>query len=79
MWSNLVAVCGIIFLCGFVGLVMYSKYFDCDPLNAQVSHAMIYASKMRWIIYIVIYDASLLHALMQYWIVLKHNSRIYFY
>jgi hypothetical protein len=37
MWSNLVAVCGIIYLCGFVGLVMYSKYFYCDPLTAQVS------------------------------------------
>ncbi|XP_046643004.1 sodium-coupled monocarboxylate transporter 1-like isoform X1 [Daphnia pulicaria] len=36
MWSNLVAVCGIIYLCGFVGLVMYSKYFYCDPLTAQV-------------------------------------------
>lgn len=37
MWSNLVAVCGIILLCGVVGLVMYSKYFDCDPLTAKVS------------------------------------------
>ncbi|XP_057371552.1 sodium-coupled monocarboxylate transporter 1-like isoform X2 [Daphnia carinata] len=36
MWSNLVAVCGIILLCGVVGLVMYSKYFDCDPLTAKV-------------------------------------------
>ena len=29
-------VCGIIFLCGCVGLVMYSRYFDCDPLTSLV-------------------------------------------
>jgi hypothetical protein len=36
MWINMVFVCGIIFLCGCVGLVMYSRYFDCDPLTSQV-------------------------------------------
>lgn len=39
MWINMVFVCGIIFLCGCVGLVMYSRYFDCDPLTSRVRKA----------------------------------------
>ncbi len=40
MWINMAFVCGIIFLSGFVGLVMYSRYFDCDPLTSQVRKAL---------------------------------------
>ncbi|KAI9564252.1 hypothetical protein GHT06_007990 [Daphnia sinensis] len=36
MWINMAFVCGIIFLCGIVGLVMYANYFDCDPLTSQI-------------------------------------------
>lgn len=37
-------VCGIIFLCGIVGLVMYANYFDCDPLTSQVIAKLILAT-----------------------------------
>lgn len=38
MWINMAFVCGIIFLCGIVGLVMYANYFDCDPLTSQIKY-----------------------------------------
>lgn len=38
MWANIVAVTGIIGLCGFIGLLMHARFFDCDPISAKVSY-----------------------------------------
>ena len=37
MWANGFAVSGIILICGFIGLICYARYFDCDPISAGVS------------------------------------------
>ena len=36
MWTNVIAVAGIIALCGFIGLLIYARFYDCDPLSANV-------------------------------------------
>ena len=37
MVANTFAIGSIISLCCFLGLVVYAKYFDCDPISAQVN------------------------------------------
>jgi hypothetical protein len=37
MWCNLVAAAGIVGLACFGGMIVYAKYFDCDPLSSKVS------------------------------------------
>jgi len=36
MWCNLVAAAGIVGLACFGGMIVYAKYFDCDPLTSKV-------------------------------------------
>ncbi|XP_046643614.1 sodium-coupled monocarboxylate transporter 1-like [Daphnia pulicaria] len=36
MWCNLVAAAGIVGLACFGGMIVYAKYFDCDPLSSKV-------------------------------------------
>ena len=40
MGATVLATGGAISLCSFLGLVVYARYADCDPISAKVSGAL---------------------------------------